>query len=129
MQKVAGEVAKKIVYEHRDEGPIRELTCKGKKRFAYRRCYTGVILDGLPLIKEDEEKIPEKKAIETKQQQQQLRNKETIELVDYKNIFQDHIHEINEIAFDISGEEAKRILKNLWRYLNEQRQELRRENG
>ena len=60
MQKVAGEVAKKIVYEHRDEGPIRELTCKGKKRFAYRRCYTGVILDGLPLIKEDEEKIPEK---------------------------------------------------------------------
>jgi hypothetical protein len=123
MPKVAGKTVKKIVYEHRDEGPIREFIYRGKKSASYRRCYTGVIREGLPFLEEKEEKLA---AIEGKTEQIV---KEETKGLDYKKIFQDHIHEINEIAFDISGEEAKRILKNLWRYLNEQRQELRRENG
>ena len=120
MPKVAGETVKKIVFEHRDEGPTREFICRGKKSATYRRCYTGVIRDGLPFLEEKEAAV--------EGTTEQIVKEETKEL-DYKKIFQDHIDEINEIAFDISGEEAKRILKNLWRYLNEQRQELRRENG
>jgi hypothetical protein len=121
--KVAGKTVKKIVYEHREEPPASWNLFKGKKVPRYRRCYTGVIRDGLPFLEEKEEKLA---AIEGTTEQ--IVKEETKEL-DYKKIFQDHLHEINEIAFDISGEEAKRILKNLWRYLNEQRQELRRENG
>lgn len=43
--------------------------------------------------------------------EQVVKESKEVEKIDYKKIFQDHIHEINEIAFDISREEAKRILK------------------
>ena len=112
--KVAGEKVKKIVYEHRDEGPIREFIYRGKKSATYRRCYTGVIRDGLPILQEKEERLG---TIEGTTEQ--VVKEETKEL-DFKKIFQDHMHDINEIAFDISGEEVKRNLKHLWRYLNEQ---------
>ena len=106
MQKQGGEMVRKITYEHRDEPPIREDTSKnGSVRRRYRRCYTGVIHNGLPFVEEREEE------------------EEKSEL-DYKNKYEDTIHELSEIAVDISGEEAKRILNNLQRYLETKRHEM-----
>jgi hypothetical protein len=106
MQKQGGEMVRKITYEHRDEPPIREdMSKNGSVRRRYRRCYTGVIHNGLPFVEEREEE-EEKSGL------------------DYKNKYEDTIHELSEIAFDISGEEAKRILKNLQRYLETKRHEM-----
>ena len=106
MQKQGGEMVRKITYEHRDEPPIREdMSKNGSVRRRYRRCYTGVIHNGLPFVEEREEE--EKKSG-----------------LDYKNKYEDTIHELGEIAFDISGEEAARILKNLQRYLETKRHEM-----
>ena len=106
MQKQGGEMVRKITYEHRDEPPIREdMSKNGSVRRRYRRCYTGVIHNGLPFVEEREEE------------------EEKSEL-DYKNKYEDTIHELSEIAVDISGEEAKRILNNLQRYLETKRHEM-----
>ena len=106
MQKQGGEMVRKITYEHRDEPPIREdMSKNGSIRRRYRRCYTGVIHNGLPFVEEREEE------------------EEKSEL-DYKNKYEDTIHELSEIAVDISGEEAKRILNNLQRYLETKRHEM-----
>lgn len=105
MQKQGGGMVRKITYEHRDEPPIREdMSKNGSVRKRYRRCYTGVIHNGLPFMEEREEE--EKSGL------------------DYKNKYEDTINELSEIAFDISGEEAKRILKNLQRYLETKRHEM-----
>jgi hypothetical protein len=106
MQKQGGEMVRKITYEHRDEPPVREdMSKNGSVRRRYRRCYTGVIHNGLPFVEEREEE------------------EEKSEL-DYKNKYEDTIHELSEIAVDISGEEAKRILNNLQRYLETKRHEM-----
>lgn len=106
MQKQGGEMVRKITYEHRDEPQIREdMSKNGSVRRRYRRCYTGVIHNGLPFVEEREEE------------------EEKSEL-DYKNKYEDTIHELSEIAVDISGEEAKRILNNLQRYLETKRHEM-----
>lgn len=107
MQKQGGKIVRKITYEHRDEPPIREdLSKNGSVRRRYRRCYTGVIHNGLPFVEEREEKEQEKSGL------------------DYKNKYEDTIHELSEIVVDISGEEAKRILNNLQRYLETKRHEM-----
>jgi hypothetical protein len=99
MQKQGGVMVRKITYEHRDEPPIREdMSKNGTVRRRYRRCYTGVIHNGLPFLEERE-------------------GEEEKSGLDYKNKYEDTIQELSEIALDISGEEAKRILKNLQRYL------------
>jgi len=91
MQKQGGEMVRKITYEHRDEPPIREdMSKNGSIRRRYRRCYTGVIHNGLPFVEEREEEEEEKSEL------------------DYKKLFEDHVHELSEIAFDLSGEDAKK---------------------
>ena len=53
----SGQVQTIIVYEHRDEPPIREFYHKNKKMYAYRRCHSGITHNGLPLMEEHYQKI------------------------------------------------------------------------
>jgi hypothetical protein len=94
---VSGEKVTKMVYEHRDEPPESWNTWKGKKVARYRRCYAGIVSNGLPLLKDVESG-----------------NKT---LKNYKREITESLKELSDIAYDIGGDDAKRILKNIWRWV------------
>lgn len=50
-----------MVYEHRDELPVSWSTWKGKRIPRYRRCHAGIVRNGLPLLKEENETEHSKK--------------------------------------------------------------------
>lgn len=54
-------IRRKMIYEHRDEDPVRIDIYKGKKYKRYRRCSSGVVTDGLPFIEETPEINPKPK--------------------------------------------------------------------
>jgi hypothetical protein len=105
--RVSGERVTKMVYEHREERPESWNTWKGKKIPRYRRCYAGIVSNGLPLLKDAESGI------------------ETFR--DCKREFTESLRELSDIAYDISGDDAKRILKNIWRWVEQKQKELRDE--
>jgi hypothetical protein len=104
---VSGERVTKMVYEHRDDPPASWNTWKGKKIPRYRRCYAGIVSNGLPLLKDAE---PGDKTF-----------------MNYKREFAESLSELSDIAYDISGDDAKRILKNIWRWAEQKQKELRDE--
>jgi hypothetical protein len=104
---VSGERVTKMVYEHRDEHPASWRTWRGKKIPTYRRCYAGIVRNGLPLLNDN---------VDTESNNRAFRN--------YKIEFIDSMRELNDIAFDITGDDAKRILKNIWRWLEQKQKEL-----
>jgi hypothetical protein len=44
-----------MVYEHRDDPPESWRTWKGKRIHSLRRCYAGIVRNGLSLLEEDVE--------------------------------------------------------------------------
>lgn len=120
-------VSRTMVYEHRDEPPIRDYIYRNQKYPRYRRCNAGIVKGGLPLMqepKEEEQQRQLKPRPEQQQEQQESRHEEK----DYLAEMIYTLKELDEISHDISGEESKRILKNIWRWLAEKRQELRKQN-
>jgi hypothetical protein len=107
---VSGEKVTKMVYEHRDELPTMWRTWKGKKIPTYRRCHAGIVRNGLPLLKDK---------TNTESDNKLFRN--------YKKEFTDSLRELSDIAYDISGDDAKRILKNIWRWVEQKQKELETE--
>lgn len=45
-------IERRMVYEHRDEPPIRVWKYRGRQNKTYRRCNSGVVTEGLPFIEE-----------------------------------------------------------------------------
>lgn len=105
---VSGVQVTKMIYEHRDEPPESWRTSKGRKIPTYRRCYAGIVRNGLPLLKEE---------VKIEQRDDAGEN--------FKREFVDSIRELSDIAYDISGDDAKRILNNIWRWLDQKQIELR----
>jgi hypothetical protein len=70
-------IRRKMVYEHRDEEPVRIDIYKGKKYKRYRRCSSGVVTDGLPFI---EEKSPKPKLRLVKENELSDEQKQVIEI-------------------------------------------------
>jgi hypothetical protein len=105
---VSGEKVTKMIYEHRDEPPESWRTWKGKRIPTYRRCHAGIVKHGLPLLKDKNNRESNDEAFK-----------------DYKIEFADSLSELRDIAYDISGEDAKRILKNIWRWVDQKQKELR----
>lgn len=96
-----------MVYEHRDEPPEAWNTWNGKKIPRYRRCYAGIVRNGLPLLND--------------------RNSSEFSneiIVDYKMEFAESIRELSNIAYDINGDDAKRILRNILRWISQKQEEL-----
>jgi hypothetical protein len=104
---VSGERVTKMVYEHREEPPESWNTWKGKKIPRYRRCYAGIVSNGLPLLKDAESR------------NNSLKN--------YKREFAESLKELSNIAYDIGGDDAKRVLKNIWRWVEQKQKELTEE--
>jgi hypothetical protein len=50
----SGETVRDLVYEHRDEEPVKEFYHRGKRMFRYRRCNQGRVKDSSSLFKEDD---------------------------------------------------------------------------
>lgn len=116
-------VRRSLIYEHRDEPPIREFIYRGRKSKTYRRCDAGTVTDGLPFVEDPkEEKHPQE------QHAMAAALVEESEEKDYLTEMIFSLKELDEISHDISGDESKRILKNIWRWLEERRSDLRREN-
>lgn len=117
-----------MVFEHRDELPVKEYwytTKKGKKQhhFRYRRCNAGVVTEGIPLISEQQAPPPQPK-VKSKSTNISSRAKHfsshTTKLIEA-------LEELQEILYDTSGEEAKRILKNVRRWVPDKIKELQKE--
>lgn len=105
---VSGEKVTKMVYEHRDEPPISWSTWKGKRIPKYRRCHAGIVRNGLPLLNDNSRDESDKDTLKN-----------------FKMEFTDSLRELSDIAYDISGDDAKRILENIWRWLEQKQKELR----
>jgi predicted ATP-binding protein involved in virulence len=103
-----------MIYEHRDEAPIREYIYRGQKYLRYRRCHGGTVQDSLPFI-------DEKQVVTTTEEKEE---KEIDKSKHYKEMIA-HLKELDEISHDISGEESKRILRNIWRWIDDKRLELK----
>jgi hypothetical protein len=90
-----------LIFEHRDEPPIREFIYKGRhKMYTYRRCDGGVVKQtGLPQPKEPEQK----------QERKQRQN--------YEQRYIDLLQELKNIVYDIDGDTAIRMIKNIRRMI------------
>lgn len=95
-----------IVTGHINHGVLGD----GKRRRKYRRCHAGIVRTTLPLSKDISDTNPSDGT---------FRN--------YKTEFADSIKELTDILYDVSGEDAKRILKNIWRWVEHKQKELKDE--
>jgi hypothetical protein len=87
--KRTGEMVRNMVYEHRDELPIKEFYYKGHRMFRYRRCNAGRVKSGLPFIDEDNSRK------------------------DYKKMYWDLLSELTNIVYGIDERTAVRIVKDI----------------
>lgn len=122
-------VRREIVYEHRDEPPVKEDIYNGKKYLRYRRCNAGTVKEGLPLIVESEIQQRNQHQQQQQQQQPQSQQQEQENSTDYLAEMVYSLRELDEISHDISGEDAKRILKNIWRWIAAKREELKKDDS
>jgi hypothetical protein len=109
--------SRNMIYEHRDEPPIKEFIYRGIKHKQYRRCNAGPVQEGLPLIYENR---PSLVLIDETEEYMKVKN----ELV----LSKDDLKELDEIANDITGEEAKRILKNIRCWIEDKRSKLKEDS-
>lgn len=102
-----------IIYEHRDEPPIKEFTYRGKKMKRYRRCNTTFTENPIESVLKNE-----RKEIMQQQQEQKQMKKEQQQSQDWQKLYADLIHELKGIVYDIDGETAIRMIKNIRRMLD-----------
>jgi hypothetical protein len=79
----------------------------GKKMATYRSCHTEIVRNGLPLLKDNNG---------TESDNELFKN--------YKKESTDSSRELSDIAYDISGDDAKRILKNILCWVDEKQKEM-----
>jgi hypothetical protein len=96
----------KITYEHRDEPPVREFIYRGRQYFRHRRCNGGTVKADAQLPEREEAQAAAAAAAEAPTD------------IDYKKMYLDLSQELYNIVYDLDGETAIRMVKNIRRMIS-----------
>lgn len=109
-----------VTYEHRDETPVKDFVYHGRQYHRYRRCYGGVVHEGLPYMSEEEPQ--QQQQPEPKQKEEKIRHVKVSRLQEnYKKKYWDLANGVAAILYsnETPQQAAKRKIEMLGELMKE----------